>query len=113
MKTHEEWIVGIMFAHNEKEGTYSNALYHYPGSKIGDRYCKSHEEAQRVLEYVYRKFNSVKTYNAKGERYETRTEGHIGVTLVSRKEDDNRMRIVKHYIKKRTVTEWEIVERNV
>ena len=113
-KTHEEWFVGFRQKYKEKKGEkgWTIAKAYYPGQKsIHDQYCSSEEEARKVLDYVYMKFNGVHTYNAKGERYETSEAAPgIGVSVVITKQDDDDFRIVKHIIRKRIVTEWEVVE---
>ena len=114
MKTHEEYFVGVLKKYDADKGEtrFYNARAWYPGvNSITDRYCKTLEEAKRVLAHAYKLWNGVKLYNEKGERYET-TEAApgIGVSLVCTKETDEDHRIVKHIIRRRVVTEWEVVE---
>ena len=113
-KTHEEWYVGALQKYQQDDpewkDRYYNALLWYPGTRLGMRYVRTEEKAKQVLDYAYKLWNGEKFYNENGERYETQRAGYLGVATVSTKEDDERMRIVKHIIKKRTVTEWEIVE---
>lgn len=108
----EEWLVQIMFKMEEAEGKWSNARFYYPGVKFGgDRYCKSEPEAKRVLDHAYEKFNGVRMYNDKGERYEVdKAAPGINVTSVITPKDDDYMRIVKHRILMREVTDWEKVQ---
>ena len=110
MKTHEEWIV--LVKHRVDDGWW-NARMWYPGVKnFKDQYCKSEDEAKAVLNHAYKLWNGKKTYNSKGERYETQKCGMIGVDLVCTKDEDKRLELVEYKIRKRTVTEWETVEKN-
>lgn len=113
-KTHEEWFVGFRQQYEEEKGkkNWRIAKHYYPGvTSAHDQYCRTEEEARKVLDCVYKKFNGVHVYNAKGERYETSEAAPgIGVSVVMTKEDDRAFRIVKHIIRKRTVTDWEVVE---
>lgn len=112
VNTHEEWMVAVKQNCDVRRGEdrWWNAVMWYPKSKSGQRYVRTEEEARSVLNYAYERWNGEKIYNEKGERYETSYDGGIGITLVSTKETDEDMRIVKHKIKKRIVTEWEVVE---
>lgn len=117
MKTHEEYYVGVMkrfeYERNGLKAQYYNARMWYPGvTRINDRYCKTEEEAKAVLNYAYKMWNGVKKYNENGERYETSEAAPgIGVSLVCTKETDRDQEIIGHVIRKRTVTEWETVEK--
>ena len=112
-RTHEEWFVGVRQKYWDEKGekSWSNANLWMPNAKLGDRYVGSETQARQVLNNAYTIWNGEKFYNEKGERYETQKAGSLGVTLVSTKETDEDMRIVKHIIRKRTVTDWETVER--
>lgn len=109
MNTHEEWIVLVQ---QRCEDRWLNARMWYPGVKsINDRFCKTEEEAHKVLENAYRKWNGKKVYNVDGKRSElVDSINGIGVSLVSDREQDHRMEIVAHKIRKRIVTEWETIE---
>lgn len=111
-KTHEEWFVGVKQKWEVERGEtrWTNACIWYNGSD-NKRYVGSEEEARAVLENAYRHWNGDKTYNEKGERYTTHEAGCIGIATVHTKETDDDMVIVEHIIKKRTVTEWETIEK--
>ena len=108
--THEQYMVAVLHRGNKVTGQYINAVMYYPNHKPGKKYVKTLEEAHKVLEYAYGKFNGAKAYNAEGERTETTKAGAIGVSMTVTKHEDRSMEIVSHYIKKRTVTDWEEVE---
>lgn len=112
-KTHEEWFVGVRFKYEademKEEGKWKNAIMWYPPLE-GKRYASTKEEAHRILDYVYRMWNGEKAYNEKGERYETNSCGGIGITTVSTKKTDDNLRIVSHILRKRRVTDWEVIE---
>lgn len=115
VKTHEEWTVGIRKRFQDKynEEGYYDALAYCPwmeGVKVKSRYAKSEEEARRALDYVYQLFNGEKLYDRNGKRYEHQNAGHIGISIECTKETDADQMIVAHYIKKRIVTEWEVIE---
>ena len=107
--THEEWIVLVQ---QRCEDRWLNARMWYPGVKsLTDRFCKTEEEAQAVLANAYKKWNGKKVYNADGKRSElVDSVNGIGVSLVSDREQDHRMEIIAHKIRKRIVTEWETIE---
>lgn len=113
-KTHEEWFVGVRFKYEADEmkrrGKWSNAIQWYPSAMSGQRYATSKEQAKKILEWAYRHWNGEKTYNEKGERYETNACGGIGITMVSTKKTDDDLRIVSHILRKRRVTDWEVIE---
>lgn len=115
-KMHEQYFVGVVqkfeLEEFQKDGGYRNAMSWYPGRKsLATRYVKTLEEAKKVLDNAYKTWNGVHVYNEKGERYEiSEAAPGIGVSLVCTKETDDRMRIVKHVIQKRLVTDWENVE---
>lgn len=120
MAQHEEWYVGVLKRFNQEEyektgkrPVYYNARMWYPGvNSLQDRYCKTEEEAHRVLNHAYKKWNGMKLYNEKGERYETSEAAPgIGVSLVCTKETDRDHEIVGHVIRKRIVSDWETVEK--
>jgi hypothetical protein len=109
VNTHEEWIV---LGQQRWEDRWLNARMWYPGIKsINDRFCKTEEEAHKVLENAYRKWNGKKVYNADGKRSElVDSVNGIGVSLVSDREQDHLMEIVAYKIRKRIVTDWETIE---
>lgn len=108
-KTHEEWLVQIQQRYWVEHGdtTWTNAYRFYADR---GQYAATETEAKRVLDHAYQIFNGKKIYNSKGERYETQSEGMIGIQIVSTKESDRNLEIVNHRIQKRIVTEWEDVE---
>ena len=108
MKTHEEWLVLVQQRWDAKEGRWRNARMWYPGRKdVNDRYCESEEEAKAVLANAFRKWNGTKRYDENGKRVQRVDEW---TSVVSDRETDAGMEIVKHKIKKRIVTDWETVE---
>ncbi len=111
MTTHEEWFVGVKKAYQfkyDKQQKWMNAMCWFYERK---RYADSEEEAKKVLNKAYEMWNGEKVYNEKGERYDTESVGCIGITTVSTKETDAEQKIVEHIIRKRTVTDWETVEK--
>lgn len=112
MSKHEEWFVGVQQKcfYERGEQSWYNAMSWYPDHKAGQRYARTQEEAEKVLDNAYKLWNGEHVYNEKGERYETHEAGMLGITTVSTKKSDDDMRIVKHIIKKRIVTDWETVE---
>lgn len=109
--THEEWFVGVKKAYQfkyDKQQRWMNAMCWFYDKK---RYADSEEEAKAILNKAYEMWNGEKIYNEKGERYETEKAGLVGVTTVSTRETDEHQKIVEHIIKKRIVTDWEIVEK--
>ena len=110
--THEEWFVGVQqkYWYEKGEHKWTNAVMWYPEHKRGQRYVRTKEEAEKVLDNAYKLWNGEHIYNEKGERYETHEAGMIGVTTVNTRESDDDLRIVKHIIQKRIVTEWETIE---
>ena len=111
-KMHEEYPVQIMIRYEEKDGRWTNAVRYDPiyNSKAGQRYVKTEAEAKAVLDRAYQMRNGKKFYNENGERITTQSAGMIGVSMVHTKESDKAHEIVKHRIRKRLVTDWEIVE---
>ena len=109
--THEEYYVGVRQKYYADRGDmrYYNALGWYPGHKPGQRYVRTEDEARRVLNHAYELWNGEKVYDANGKRYETHAAGALGVNVEHTRETDDRMKIVAHIIKKRTVTEWETI----
>lgn len=112
-KMREQWFAGVIQQHDYDKGvrTYRNVCMWDNDRKPGNRYYPTREAAQKALDHAYWLWNRVHVYNSKGERYET-TEAApgIGVSLVCTPETDGWMRIVKHIIQKRYVTEWDTVE---
>lgn len=108
-KTHEQYYVGVIqkYEADKEEPKYYNALCWYPKRTGGARYVTTLDEAKAVLEHAYKLWNKKHTYNSKGERYERIDEW---TSIQCTPETDERHRIVKHIIKKRIVTEWEVVE---
>lgn len=108
----EQWYVGVMFKYEEKEGMWSNAYKWYKDRPKGASYVKTKEEAKKVLENAYRIWNGEKQYDSNGERREVNEIGAsgLGVSVVCTKETDDDMRIVRHMIKRRYVTDWEVME---
>ena len=112
MNTHEEWIVLVQQRCGEAEGRWYNAKSWYPGTALGDRYCKTEAEARAVLANAYRKWNSKKVYNEDGKRTEmVDSVNGIGVSFVADKQMDHDMEIVRYKIRKRIVTDWETIEK--
>ena len=112
MKTHEEWIVVVKQRFDDR---WRNARMWYPEAKsINDRYCKTEEEAQKVLANAYKLWNGEKAYNVDGTRSEVTSviEGLGSISFISDKKIDHDMEIVAHKIKKRIVTDWETVEES-
>ena len=115
MEMHEQYFVGVIQKFNQEKyeaaGKYHNAICWYPARKGVAMYVRTPDEAKKVLDHAYKKWNGVHIYNEKGERYETQEAAPgIGVTMVCTKKLDDDMRIVKHIIQKRLVTDWETVE---
>lgn len=77
---------------------------------IGKRYCSTEAEARELLRDYIATWNRDFKYGKDGKRVETQVCGMIGIDVVSRKEDDDRHRVVAWKIKVREVTEWEEVE---
>ena len=112
MKTHEEWIVVVK---QRNDDSWRNARFWYPEAKsINDRYCKTEEEAQKVLANAYKLWNGEKAYNADGKRSEVVSviEGLGSISVESDRKLDHDMEIVAHKIRKRIVTDWETVEES-
>ena len=111
-KTHEEWFVGVRVQYRVESGdnAYLNAYCWYPGYKPGDRYVRTEDEARRVLDYAYRLRNGERFYDADGKRYEHHAAGTLGIGVECTRETDAALKIVGHIIKKRIVTEWEVVD---
>lgn len=112
-KTHEEWMVGFRpkFVEDKGEKTWFNAMLYCPWNyENGRRYARTEEEARRALNYVYKERNGEKLYDENGKRYEYMPTGSIGVSIECTKETDEDQKIVKHIIKKRIVTDWEVIE---
>ena len=107
---HEEYLVQVMHRYSVKEGHWSNAIRYMPDNKINQRYAESEEQAKAVLDNAYKKWNGQKVYDANGERRTTQAAGMIGVGVVHTKETDKDLEIVKHRIRKRLVSDWELVE---
>lgn len=107
---HEEYLVQIMIRYEEKDGRWTNAVRYDPNSKAGQRYVKTEAEAKAVLDRAYQMRNGAKVYDSNGERITTHSAGMIGVNMVHTKESDKAHEIVKHRIRKRLVTDWELVE---
>ena len=112
-KTHDEYYIGVEKRFDK--GHWWNAMMFHPryqNRKLSERYANTLEEAQEILDYAYKLCNGKKTYNSKGERYETHTAGMIGISVVHDARSDHDQEIVGHVIKKRTVTEWEVVDKS-
>lgn len=112
-RTHEEYFIGIRHRDNCEElkarKAWQNAMNYYPGHK--STFAKTEQEARDVLAYAYKLWNGEKAYDAEGKRYETSAVGPFGVTMVSDKKIDDDLRIVEHVIRKRIVTDWEVIEK--
>jgi hypothetical protein len=109
-KMHEQYHVQIMHRHDEKEGRWLNAIADYYPHKPFQKYVATLEEAKKVLDCAYEYWNGHKVYDSNGERRTTQAAGMIGVSMVHTKETDKDLEIVKHRIRKRMVTDWELVE---
>ena len=112
-KTIDQYFVGVLQKYDldKGENRYYNAIVWYPSRKPGQRYVNTIEDAQKVLKHAYKQWNSPHRYNSEGRRYETSEAAPgIGISLVCTPETDNNHRIVKHIIKHRTVTEWDVIE---
>lgn len=113
-KTHEEWFVGVRQRCQVRRGEkrwYNAYGWYDDGHKLGDRYVDSEEKARKVLDNAYRLWNGKKMYDGNGKRYDVHQAGMIGIATEHTKEADYDMEIVEHVIRKRTVTEWEEVEK--
>lgn len=111
-KTHEEWLVLVKqnFRKDSKKPWYCAKLW-YPSCKgLNDFYCSSEKEARKVLDHAYELWNGTKVYDSNGKRYETSPAGYLSVSVEHTKETDKDLMIVEHQIRKRIVSNWEIVE---
>ena len=113
METHEQYLVGVLQKYKAENGKehYMNAAIWDKNARPGQRYYRNEAAAREALKNAYKLWNGAKCYDANGKRIEqTDTINGIGIALVTDKKHDDDMRIVKHYIKKRIVTEWEQIE---
>ena len=110
VKTHEQWEVAVQKKCFGNE--WCNAVMWYSKAKAGQRYVKTEAEAREVLNEAYELWNGKKFYNENGERYETQQVGLIGISTVHTRKTDEEHMITKHRLRKRIVTEWEIVEED-
>lgn len=98
-----------MHACDVKDDIWRNAVYMYSDGKR--RFARTEVEARAALGKALEDWNGEKSYNEKGERYETNgIGGGLAATLVCTKDTDKALRIVKWEIKKRIVTDWELVD---
>lgn len=107
-KMHEQYYVGV-YQRYSPDKVY-NAIRYYPGNTMSQRYVKTLEEAKKVLNNAYKIWNKEKIYDENGKRYEMQKCGCIGISIESTKETDHGLEIIKHVIKKRLVTDWEVIE---
>lgn len=105
MGKHEEWLVQVQKRFSGDK--WWNAKSWYPGTKLGDRYCATEAEAKMVLNHALRVWNGKKQYGADGKRYERQDEF---VTVACDRRTDRDQEIVKWRIRKRIVTDWEMVD---
>ena len=113
MKMREQWYVAVMQNRDEKEGNgrYYNVCMWDRNRKPGARYYKTREDAQKALDNAYKILNGKKQYDANGRREElVDCVNGLGISLVADKRIDDDLRIVKHIIQKRMVTDWETIE---
>lgn len=112
MKTHEEWVV--LVKQRSCDGWWNARLWYPECKSINDKYCKTEEEAQKVLTYAYKLWNGKKAYNAAGKRSEVASviKGLGSISVESDRKIDHDMEIVAHKIRKRVVTDWETVEES-
>ena len=112
--THEEWFVGVQqkcFLERD-ETKWSNAAMWCESIGLSKRYASSEEEAMKVLNHALELWNGVKIYDSDGKRRECYdVGGGIGVAIVSTEKQDDDMRIVRYIIKKREVTDWEVIDK--
>lgn len=112
-KTHDEYYIGVE-KRFDKGRLWNAMMWHprYQNRKLSERYASTLEEAKEVLNYAYKLWNGKKVYDSNGKRYETHTAGMIGISVEHDVKSDRDQEIVRHVIKKRTVTEWEVVDES-
>lgn len=91
----EQFLARVLLKYDEQEGKWTNAMMIFKNN----RYAKTYEEAKQVIDMAI----------ARGESNKPRTTrvGNIGIMVEPDK--DNGLKVVKWEIKKRMVTEWELV----
>mgnify|MGYP006958159049 CR=1 FL=1 len=109
MKLHEQWFVGVKHRYNVEKGldAFRNAIQYMPNRKSGVNYCKTEEEAKKVLANALEKFNGKKQYDKDG-KWRERMDRWI--EIVSDKKSDEDLMIVSWVIRKRMVTDWEDID---
>ena len=109
----EQWFAGVLQKYEADKGTtnYRNVIMWDNNRKPGNRYYPTRKDAEKALAHAYEIWNGVKQYRADGTREKlVDAVNGIGVSMVIDRRTDESMRIVKHIIQKRMVTEWETVE---
>ena len=106
----KQYLAMAQSVFQEAENKWTNVKAFYAESFGEGRYYATEEEARRALTRYIAEHNREYQYGKDGTRTETTVCGMIGVDFVSRKEDDDKFRVVRWKIKVREVTDWEEVE---
>ena len=94
----KQYLAGIMWKSDEKEGKWTNAHKY----RTGKQYAESREEAEKSIEYCKQKFNQA------GRKTTTKC-GSFAVESEIDEQTASDLSVVKSFIKVREVTEWEIL----
>lgn len=103
----KEFMVTALHRYQQEEGLWLNVCSHLEGRRV----YSTLDKAKAGLDAYLKKWNAKRTYNAKGERYETDAiGGGFAATTVMNKGIDYDLEVVAWRIKEREVTPWEEVE---
>jgi hypothetical protein len=102
-----EYLVMAQHVYQVEEKKWTNVGAWY---SVKNRYYSTEAEARKALASYVAKWNKDFQYDKDGKRIETQVCGMIGIDVVSRKQDDDRLRVVAWKIKRREVTDWEEVD---
>lgn len=110
-QTKYEYLALVMHRYNAEKGIWTNARMEAeshsesPWQRTGKRVCRSMEEAKMFIDW------EVNAFKATSEDIEvTHKVGSVGCSIVLDLESQKRMEIIKTIIKRREVTEYEVME---
>ena len=108
MKT--QYLVMVQHVNDQKENKWWNLKF-FVGNHFGDRYFTNEETARAELEKYIKNHNRDFEYDKDGKRLaKVDILNGLGISVIADKQADDNNRVIAYKIKKREVTEWEVIE---
>ena len=101
----KEYLVCVQHKYQEEKGDYSNLKAMNGTLRASGVYYSNLTEARKDLKAYIAK------QNKKGARTERKDLCGLGILVEFTEEEADRARVIKWFIKKRTVTPWEVVDK--